>query len=288
MYQRILVATDGCPWADAAVDYAIALAIQSSIELWVLAVVPVSLPWVAPFDVSGSSDYVLEAAERRSQAHLARVVDRAAQLDVVCRPICIWGAVAETILHTASVEHCDLIVLGSRYAKGWKRLLLGGTCDTVAAKASQPVLIVKQPPRLTFGFPLWRRLLVATGESSSSDAAVAHAITLAQSEAVELHLLYVESGRQSLGDPMIMSCSEGERVLIVTEARAAAAGVVSDPCLAAGHITKTILETASDRRCDVIILGSRSSTSWKRFMVGNIASAVAARSVQPVLIVKPG
>jgi nucleotide-binding universal stress UspA family protein len=288
MYQRILVATDGSPWADAAVDYAIALASQPGSELWVLTVVPAALPWVAPFDVSGSSSYVLEAVERRSQGLLARVVDRAAQLDVVCRPMCTWGAVAETILHTASVENCDLIILGSRQARGWKRLLLEGTCNTVAAKASQPVLIVKQPPQLTFDFPLWRRLLVATGESRSSDAAVAHAITLAQSEAVELHLLYVESGRPSLGDPVVMSCSEGERVLIVTEARAAAAGVVSDPCLAAGHITKTILETARDRRCDVIILGSRRATGWKRFMVGSIACAVAARASQPVLIVKPG
>ena len=288
MYHRILVATDGSPWADAAVDYAITLAAYPGAELYVLTVLPTSLAWGHMSEDVGAIDFIIEAVERRSQTLLARVVASAAHLDVICKPMCTWGAVAETILHTASVENCDLIVLGSRQVNGWKRRMLGGTCNAVAAKASQPVLIVKQPPLSAFDFPLWRRLLVATGESPSSDAAVAHAITLAQTEAVALQLLHVESSRPSQGDHRVMSCSEGERTLIVTEARATAAGVLSEPCLAAGHITNTILETASDRRCDVIILGSRGWSGWKRLMVGSIANAVAARSALPILIVKPG
>src|SRR5687768_10175543 len=54
---------------------------------------------------------------------------------------------------------CDLIVLGSRGVLGWKRLFAGSIINAVAAKATQPVAVVKTsatPPA-----PLGRRLLVA-------------------------------------------------------------------------------------------------------------------------------
>jgi nucleotide-binding universal stress UspA family protein len=41
------------------------------------------------------------------------------------------------------MEQCDSIILGSRGLTGWKRLMLGSTSNAVAAKALQPVLLVK-------------------------------------------------------------------------------------------------------------------------------------------------
>jgi nucleotide-binding universal stress UspA family protein len=194
-----------------------------------------------------------------------------------------WGNVAETILQTAAEEQCDLIVLGSRGLSGFKRLMLGSISNAVAAKAQCPVLVIKQPPLA----PLhWRRALVATGGSPWSDAAVDHAIELARMQQLEVCILYVEQRRSRRMDSLFSLTSDGKNVLALAEARAAAAGVPYAATLAQGDVTTTILATASEQQCDVIILGSRGLTGFKRLMLGSTSNAVSAIAPVPVLIVK--
>ena len=70
------------------------------------------------------------------------------------------------------------------------------------------------------------------------------------------------------------------------EARAAAAGVPYEAKLAQGDVTTTILATATEQQCDVIILGSLGLTGFKRLMLGSTSNAVSATAPIPVLIVK--
>jgi nucleotide-binding universal stress UspA family protein len=83
-----------------------------------------------------------------------------------------------------------------------------------------------------------------------------------------------------------MSTAEGKGILTLAEARAAAAGVTYESRLAYGEVTTTILEAATSQECDLIVLGSRGLTGWKRLMLGSISNAVAVKATQPVLIVK--
>src|SRR5919202_2143902 len=107
MYKRVLVATGGSPWSDAAVSYAIAWAACTGAELRILGVL------ASP-----------------------------AAYTVLLR----WGNVPETILRTAAEEGCELITLGSRVVTGLKRLVVGRTLHAVAATARLPALVVKHPP----------------------------------------------------------------------------------------------------------------------------------------------
>ncbi len=144
------------------------------------------------------------------------------------------------------------------------------------------MLVVKQPP--VSDAPFGRRLLVATGGSPWSDAAVDHALRLAQAQELEVCVLHVNRGRPQRGeDP---AASEGKNLLAVVEARAAMAGVVYEGVLASGPVPETILETATHKQCDAIILGSRGLTGWKRLMLGSISNTVAVKAALPVVIVK--
>jgi nucleotide-binding universal stress UspA family protein len=161
--------------------------------------------------------------------------------------------------------------------------MLGSISNAVAAKAQCPVLVIKQPPRAPVR---WRRVLVATGGSPWSDAAVDHAIELARVQQLGVCLLYVDQRRSRRMDSLFSLTSDGKNVLALAEARAAASGVPYEAKLAQGDVTTTILATAAEQQCDVIILGSRGLTGFKRLMLGSISNAVSATAPVPVLIVK--
>lgn len=286
MYKRVLVATGGSPWSHTAVTYAIALAASLGAELRILTVLTSMVTSYATPDVLSSAELVLDSLERQGQALLGQAVAGAEAAGVPHVPFLKWGNVPEAIIQTAAEEACDLIVLGARQVTGLKRLMVGGTSNAVAAKAQQPVLIVKQPPAVASKVPLWQRALVATGGSPWSDVAVEHALELAQQQCLALDILHVDSARPRQRDALYVATSEGKNIIALAEARALTAGITFQTQLTYGNVVETILDTATRQQSDLIILGSRGLTGWKRLMLGSISNAIAAKSLLPVLIVK--
>ena len=282
MYKRILVATGGSPWSDAAVAYAIRLAAGTDAEVCILSVLTIPVSYDTP-EAGMEFDMLIDSVEQEGKERLLRAATYATRVGVASIILLKWGNIPATILQTADAEACDLIILGSRGLTGWKRLMLGSISNVVAAKASQPVLIVKQHSAGAPDAPLWRRVLVATGDSAWSEAAVEHAVRLAHAEQLEVCFLHVARTRGPRGDTA--AAFAGQESLVRAEARAAA-GLVYDATLGIGDIVRTILDTAATKQCDAIVMGSRGLTGWKRLMLGSIAGAVAATAVLPVLIVK--
>ena len=284
MYRKVLVAIGGSPWSDAALSYAISLAAASEAELSILTVLASPVAYTMP-DVMSSSELLMESIERQGQDLIGQASARAEAAEVSFNAVSKWGSVPETILQTAQEEQCDLIILGSRVITGWKRLMIGRTLNAVTARCDQPLLVVKHAPAVELGQPTWRRLLVATGGSPWSDVAVNHSLRLARERGLEVCILSVDPSRGASRGALDDN-SPAKDILANAEARAAASGVVYEAHLAYGDITEAVLETASSRQCDAIVLGSRGMTGLKRLMIGGISNAVAAKSHLPVLIVK--
>ena len=284
MYRNVLVAIGGSPWSDAALSYAISLVAASGADLTILTVLASPVAYTMP-DVMSSSELLMESIERQGHELIAQAAARADAAEVSHHAVAKWGSVPEAILQTAQERQCDLIILGSRVITGWKRLMIGRTLNAVTARCEQPLLVVKHPPTVELGQPTWRRLLVATGGSPWSDMAVDHALKLAQDNGLEVCILSVDTSRAAAGDPLDDN-SGAKDILANAEARAAAAGVTYEAHLAYGDVTEAVLETASSRQCDAIVMGSRGMTGLKRLMIGSISNAVAAKSLLPVMIVK--
>lgn len=283
MYKRILVATGGSPWSDAAVTYAIRLAASTEAELRILTVLHVPAVEVAELGAL-AGDMLLDSVEQDGKSRLTRAASQATWAGVGYNTHMQWGPIPQTIVQTAEAEDCDLIILGSRLLTGWKRLRLGNIVNAVAATSQQPVLVVKEATPLTPQALCWRRLLVATGGSAWSNAAVEHALRLAQTQRSELCLLYVAHLRALRQDDAASLAAS----ILLTEAvaRAAAVGVPCTARMAYGNVVTAIVDTATRLQCDGIVLGSRGLTGWKRLMLGSISNAVAVTTALPVLIVK--
>ncbi len=142
---------------------------------------------------------------------------------------------------------------------------------------------------------MWNRILVATGGSPWSDAAVAYAIGVAVHYNVELCLLTVlhtppltgaDGGMLVIDRVRDYIESEGKERLTQAAARAASAGIVATTVMRWGNTSSAILQTAAEEDCDLIILGGRTLTGWKRLRVGSITNRVTARARQPVLVIK--
>ena len=142
---------------------------------------------------------------------------------------------------------------------------------------------------------MFHRVLVATGGSPWSDNAVKYAIDLARDYGLELVIVHVlnetppyfiaEAG-PSLDSLLEGSEEAGRRMIDEAANWAAEAGIQYDTELVWGRVPEVICHVAQERGCDLIVVGSRGLTGFKRLMLGSISNAVAAKASCPVLVVK--
>ncbi|PON18721.1 hypothetical protein C2W62_06495 [Candidatus Entotheonella serta] len=142
---------------------------------------------------------------------------------------------------------------------------------------------------------MYKRILVATGGSPWSHAAVTYAIALAVRTDAVLHILTVLTNPGSYATPDVLGATDivvdlierqGQGLLAHAADEAASAGVTCETMSRWGGVPETIIQTAMEEQCDLIVLGSRTVSGWKRLQLGRNANAVASKAQQPVLIVK--
>ncbi len=283
MYKRIVVAVGDDPELDTAVAYAIALAAHTEAELWLLRVCTVPLIFGAPDMVTCSHlamEHVMEA-----HAHLlACAVAAAEEAGVSYTATSRWGAIPDLLMRTADEADGDVIVVGAPASPGWLWPYNRDLARRVVARAHQPVLVVSQPPPASYGGPLGARMLVVHDGSPGADRAVEYALTLADAEGVETCVLRLRTRWPFYKVPALRLTAKASPSLSMTVAHPAMAGS-DDEVLAPWGGIPTILETAAERRCDVIVLGIAQGRSWQRLWYGHMTKALMAMTDLPLLVI---
>ncbi len=142
--QRILVATDGSRFGDAAVSEAMGIAKRCGSELLILSVVPSES--VAAMDIVHSElrkDLMVEKELKAAEATVQEAKDAAAKEGIAVSGLLLSGKPSEGILLAAKEKKADLIILGTLGKTGMDRLLMGSVTERVIVTAECAVLAVK-------------------------------------------------------------------------------------------------------------------------------------------------
>jgi nucleotide-binding universal stress UspA family protein len=127
-FERILVASDGSPYSEAAWKLALSMAKQAKSRLIGVAVAPE------------------EGDSSEAKAIIHRMLTAASAARVPFKGVNPQGVPADAgIVQQAIKNEVDLIVVGSYGRTGLKKLLMGSVTERVIGGSPCPILVVKQP-----------------------------------------------------------------------------------------------------------------------------------------------
>jgi nucleotide-binding universal stress UspA family protein len=132
-----------------------------------------------------------------------------------------------------------------------------------------------------------KKILVGTGGSLWSEAAVAFAAKLAKDEGAHLIVLHVLDTPDKPAYPVHERKQEEARKVLERSRKIAAQflGAV-DARSIKGPVASVLIETADMEKCDLIVMGSRGRSRIKDRLLGSILEHVIAYSHRPVTVVK--
>jgi nucleotide-binding universal stress UspA family protein len=283
MIENILVAMDDSPHSWAARRYASALAHGYGAVVKALSIgdarVAVPLGWwdykalahVPPAGLREPSEGVATLERSVEQACLDLLAQAREQFEeegVTYRTLYRHGVPADLIVEEARTA--DLVMLGHR-GEGtmFMGVTMGSTACSVARRVNKPVLIA---PRAYV--PL-NRILLAYDGSRHADRAMQWAADLALTFQLPLVLLTVH------------------KYPIVAESRIAKAAeylrtfrVPFETMLRRGDVSHEILGTATEKDCQLIIMGAYGHNPLREMLLGSTTEEVMNLTPVPLLLVK--
>jgi nucleotide-binding universal stress UspA family protein len=139
-FKSILVAVDGSPQADAALDLAARLAAEQHAALTIATVVGRPGERYAPPDVIVDPE-IDERIDEEANALLARSGDVAKGYGAQAKTCVRVGSVVDAILACIAETGADLVVVGTHGRSGISRAILGSVSEGVLRESTVPVLI---------------------------------------------------------------------------------------------------------------------------------------------------
>ncbi|MBI5408683.1 MAG: universal stress protein [Nitrospirae bacterium] len=143
-FKRIVVATDGSKYSDAAVSEAVSISKRCGSSLFAISVVPSETE--SPFDIvhmEMHKDIISEKESKMAECLVKDIKDLAEKEGVGTQGFVYSGKPYESIISMAKEKHADLIVVGSHGRTGLAKLLMGSVTERVIGLAECAVLVVK-------------------------------------------------------------------------------------------------------------------------------------------------
>jgi nucleotide-binding universal stress UspA family protein len=280
--ERILCPTDLSPYSGNAVRYALALAHAHEAELILLHCTNET-----------DAEEELGLLETSLLQHVSPADLKGTRWRVVIAPA---DEIDEEIMRRAQLERIDLIVMRSR-RRPHRAALLGSTAESVSRSAPCPVLVMHNDEREFISDELKvdvKRVLVAYDFSDYAEVALKYALSIAQENQAELHLLHVLPAR-SVNEPEIAWYPAQGESAYHTAARRLRRVVPSDvhlwcsvtTAVSEGNAYREILNYAEENEIDLISVGARGAGFGIRALFGSNVDRVLRQAPCPVLVARP-
>lgn len=298
MFRHLLVPLDGSRLAESALPAVLTLAKRLGAQITLLHVVERA----APATVHG--DRHLTGREEAA-SYLAGVVswlaERGVGAEVRVEPD--GGDVAERIASRAAEDGADLVVLCTHGRGGLRGLVFGRVAQQVLQRGHVPVLLVQPTPAGREQPFTCRRILVPLDGSTTAEAALPAASSLAAACGAELLLAMVVPTVESVsGERAAAARLMPTAAAAVLDAEAAeavaylqsvasmpiAVGTAGRPATAVerGEPVRTLLDLASRREIDLIVMATHGRSGVGAVWAGSVAARIVAHSTRPVLLVR--
>ncbi|HEU5100439.1 MAG TPA: universal stress protein [Roseiflexaceae bacterium] len=246
-------------------------------------------------DAQRVGDLLRQRAVDYLGARAAELHDAGVPADIVVHE----GSPAEQIVSLAEGDHEALIAMATHGYSGLRRWALGSVADKVLHIAKTPVFLMRaatQPPTIR---PC-KRILVPLDGSANAEQALPPAIELARAARAELILLQVAvplieyvPGLSPFNRPLAPSIKfpeflreQAQQQLAATIDRFGASEVAMTPVAMFGYPAEAIVDEASARQADLIVMATHGYGGLRRWALGRVADKVLHASAVPLLLVR--
>jgi nucleotide-binding universal stress UspA family protein len=185
---------------------------------------------------------------------------------------------AGEIARKADQLGADLIVMGAHGRGGFEPLLLGSTADMVLRRTHCPVLTSPPGPAHAASPTPFTSLLCAVDGPPASSPVFDQAVRLAADFAADLCILQVAPPPPDDGG----DSSDRDASSPGSGGVADASGTRVERLVSLGRAAEAILRRANERRCDLIVIGSRNRGASDGFRVGRTTHHVVRAACCPV------
>ena len=254
-FSNILFATDFSPAAERAIPYVKMIAKHYDARVVAL---HVAAPMVNPMTQPAAWPAVLEAEAVQREERRKELLAQFAGLPA--STVVEEGDILYNVFSAIEKNHVGLAIIGTHGRTGLGKFVLGSVAEEIFRKVACPVLTVGPHARPAHGREI-REILFATDLSPESKGAGAHAVSLAQEFQARLVLLHVVKDLK-VGDLVTMAdiSTSSENLLRNYLSRDAELWCKPEYLVAEGDAATQILEIATERESDLIVLGTKPET----------------------------
>ena len=239
-----------------------------------------------------------------SQNRLAATGDKASRIlaqihtlmknrSVAWEPVIRFGDPVDEVVRFTEETNADLVIAASHGISGWRRLLIGTVVERLARDLTRPLLVIRRAHRPTNDqrFDL-KRIVVCCDLTPGAVILLENAVRLAASFNAELHLVHAVEAplNAAIMDPTAAPYGEVQDALqqrLSDRLKNLIAGcsdatVRIQPVVLPGLPNEEILDYASKKNADLIIVGVRKRQALEKWLIGSTTETFLRHALCPI------
>ena len=266
----LLLATDGSPFSDGAIQEAIFFGQACRTRVVVLHVVQLEAE-----SIKAAHSLVMQR-QKEMDPHLDQIRRMARDSGVEIEVVVVGGgSTAKTIVEQARLRKADAILMG-RHGKAGRLSQLVGTMTARVIGLGFPRVLVVPKDFLIGG----AHIILALNDSASSQLAAREALSLGGTCKTLETFTVVSVARSENEYPRALEMVEE----FCHNWRREGSKAICDPLALLGNPAEVIVRAAREREADMILMGGRGKNFMAKMLMGSVTESVIGRANCAVLV----